>query len=221
MTIQRDNQAEEVRGSFAEMLADLRVAVPDDLIKTRQTTKIGDDADYVEWTIVQDILDRKAPRWSFKIVSTEVIEALKQVVVTVSITIDGVTREDMGIAQLSELSYGGPVYKAKQRGLKRAACAFGINRSMYQDADVQQILDNHEARQADERLQIEEERRQLETEIQGMKCMATSAGINYEQLIAGLATEYPEQNIQSLYDLTQMQRQRVKRILQKKSEKAS
>ena len=88
--------------------------------------------DYVEWHTVADILDENAPSWSHTVKDIRQIDDI--VMVTVAITIDGVTREGVGTgAAGTELG----IKKAEHDALKRAAVKFGIARELYKsESDV-------------------------------------------------------------------------------------
>jgi hypothetical protein len=82
--------------------------------------------DYVEWHTVADILDEAAPNWAHTVKDIRQIGDL--MIVTVAITIDGVTREGIGTG-LSQSEMG--IKKAEHDALKRAAVKFGIARELY------------------------------------------------------------------------------------------
>src|SRR5690606_35936164 len=82
--------------------------------------------DYVEWHTVADILDSTAPNWAHSIKDIRSIG--DHAVVTVAITIDGVTREGIGTGS-NRTEIG--IKKAEHDALKRAAVKFGIARDLY------------------------------------------------------------------------------------------
>jgi hypothetical protein len=79
-----------------------------------------DDAD---WKTMADILDMVAPSWSYSVRAIQMLGNM--IVVTVSITVDGVTREGIG-AGSGELEDA--LRRAEDEALKRAANKFGITR---------------------------------------------------------------------------------------------
>ncbi len=86
--------------------------------------------EYVEWHSVADILDEAAPNWTHAIKDIRAIGDI--VIVTVAITIDGVTREGVGTG--SARSETG-IKKAEHDALKRAAVKFGVARGLYKQRE--------------------------------------------------------------------------------------
>lgn len=82
--------------------------------------------DYVEWHTVADVLDNTAPNWGHTVKSIDKVGDV--VVITVAITIDGVTREGIGTGS-ARTETG--IKKAEHDALKRAAVKFGIARGLY------------------------------------------------------------------------------------------
>lgn len=124
---------------FLKKLELLRQQVDPRLIKQREGWKDDDGKshyiDYIEWHTVADILDEKAPNWSHTI--REIRQVGNFVVISVSITIDGVTREGIGTGLVdSEIG----IKKAEHEALKRAALKFGIARYLYK----KETRDNNE-----------------------------------------------------------------------------
>lgn len=122
-----------------ERLAKLRDEVPKELIKTR--TQGGKTIKYLDWTTVADILDHHSSTWSYSI--KEVKELAKMIVVTVALTVDGVTRENTGCEDLDIKGFGDPVSNAVAMAFKRAAALFGVGRDLYQTTDVMGILEKY------------------------------------------------------------------------------
>jgi len=116
--------------AFANLLRTLRQPIDPRLIKTREgwTDRQGNThwVEYIEWHTVADILDRVAPDWSHAV--RNITQVGDMVAVTVSITIDGVTREGIGTGS-AESETG--IKKAEHDALKRAAVKFGIARELY------------------------------------------------------------------------------------------
>jgi hypothetical protein len=117
--------------SFANILGILRQPIDPRLVKTREGWTEPDGRthviEYVEWHTVADILDRITPGWSHSVSSITQIGEL--VAVVASITIEGVTREGVGVGS-AENETG--IKKAEHDALKRAAVKFGIARGLYQ-----------------------------------------------------------------------------------------
>ena len=113
---------------FSSTLKELRKNVDPDLIRHREASRNGNvrTVDYVEWHTVADILDETAPNWAHTI--KDIREMGDFMVVTVAITIDGVTREGVGTGP-SRNEMG--IKKAEHDALKRAAVKFGIARELY------------------------------------------------------------------------------------------
>lgn len=82
--------------------------------------------DYVEWHVVADMLDEAVPEWQ------HTVKDIRQIgdfmVVTVAITIDGITREGIGTGGASSET---GIKKAEHDALKRAAVKFGVARELY------------------------------------------------------------------------------------------
>ena len=125
--------AEEQDGNvldFSSTLRELRKNVDPGLLRKREglRDRSGNPrtVDYVEWHTVADILDSTAPNWAHTIKDIRSIG--DHAVVTVAITIDGVTREGIGTgSNRSEIG----IKKAEHDALKRAAVKFGIARDLY------------------------------------------------------------------------------------------
>ena len=113
---------------FSSTLKELRKNVDPELIRHREASRDGNirTVDYVEWHTVADVLDRTAPNWAHSVKDIRSIGDFA--VVTVAITIDGVTREGIGTG--SARSETG-IKKAEHDALKRAAVKFGIARDLY------------------------------------------------------------------------------------------
>lgn len=115
---------------FSRTLRELRGSVDQGLVRQREsrTDRSGNThvVDYVEWHTVADILDTSAPNWTHSVKDIRTIGEL--IAVTVSITINGVTREGIGTGPArSETG----IKKAEHDALKRAAVKFGIARDLY------------------------------------------------------------------------------------------
>ena len=115
---------------FSTTLKQLRQQVQPDLVKQREVwrdrTGNVQMIDYIEWHTVADILDETAPSWSHSVKDIRTIGEIA--VVTVAITIDGVTREGIGTG-IASSEIG--IKKAEHDALKRAAVKFGIARDLY------------------------------------------------------------------------------------------
>ena len=115
---------------FSSTLRELRKNVDPSLLRRREGLRDHSGTpkavEYVEWHTVADILDRTAPNWEHTIKDIRSIG--DHAVVTVAITIDGVTREGIGTgSNRSEIG----IKKAEHDALKRAAVKFGIARDLY------------------------------------------------------------------------------------------
>lgn len=115
---------------FSSTLKELRKKVDPNLVRQREAWRDRSGnirmVDYVEWHTVADILDETAPNWAHSVKDIRPIGDF--VIVTVAITIDGVTREGIGTG--SARSETG-IKKAEHDALKRAAVKFGIARELY------------------------------------------------------------------------------------------
>jgi hypothetical protein len=115
---------------FTATLKELRKNVDPHLVRQREGWRDRNGnvqtVDYVEWHTVADILDETAPNWNHSI--KDIREMGEFMVVTVAITIDGITREGVGTGPTrSEMG----IKKAEHDALKRAAVKFGIARDLY------------------------------------------------------------------------------------------
>lgn len=122
--------------NFSSTLKELRKNVDPELVRHRETSRDRNGnvrtVDYVEWHTVADVLDRTAPNWGHAVKDIRSVGDF--IVVTVAITIDGVTREGIGTG--SARSETG-IKKAEHDALKRAAVKFGIARDLYKrDVDA-------------------------------------------------------------------------------------
>lgn len=115
---------------FRTTLKELRSNVEPEMVRHRDGFRGRNGntrtIEYIEWHTVADILDETAPNWSHTVKD---IKALGDfIVVTVAITINGVTREGIGTGSArSEMG----IKKAEHDALKRAAVKFGIARDLY------------------------------------------------------------------------------------------
>jgi hypothetical protein len=75
------------------------------------------------------MLDRICPTWQWFIRNIEIIK--DEVIVTGSLTIDGITRDGVGSEKLDTKSQAPPVKTAERDALKRAATWFGVARELY------------------------------------------------------------------------------------------
>jgi hypothetical protein len=117
--------------SFADILKQLGAPFPPEELKqrvgwTNRQTGQQNMVDYVEWHTVTDRLDKVCPTWESHIRRVEFLG--QTLVVTVALTIEGVTREGMGTgAAGSDMT----LKKAEHDALKRAAVKFGVARDLY------------------------------------------------------------------------------------------
>lgn len=115
---------------FTATLRELRKHIDPNLVRQREGWRDRNGnvrtVDYIEWHTVADILDETAPNWEH---SVKDIRTFGDVVaVTVSISINGITREGIGTGNVnSEMG----IKKAEHDALKRAAVKFGIARDLY------------------------------------------------------------------------------------------
>lgn len=115
---------------FTSTLKELRKNVDPNLVRHREAWRDKNGnvrlVEYVEWHTVADILDETAPNWVHAVKDIRAIGDF--MIVTVAITIDGVTREGIGTGSArSEMG----IKKAEHDALKRAAVKFGIARDLY------------------------------------------------------------------------------------------
>lgn len=118
--------------SFSTTLRELRENLEPAMLRQRTGWRSKDGSprtiEYVEWHTVADILDTTAPDWSHSIKDIRTIGEIA--IVTVAITIGGITREGIGTGSAkSEIG----IKKAEHDALKRAAVKFGIARDLYKN----------------------------------------------------------------------------------------
>src|SRR5215470_13969974 len=116
--------------NFSSTLRELRKHVDPELVRQREGRRDNSGnvhmVEYIEWHTVADILDEVAPNWTHTVKDIRAIGDI--MIVTVAITIDGVTREGVGTGRArSETG----IKKAEHDALKRAAVKFGIARDLY------------------------------------------------------------------------------------------
>ncbi len=118
--------------TLAEILADLRIDVPERLISEKDTGTYK--AKYLKHTVVRDLLDYLAPGWHSTL---RIFDASGTIYVTCALTIVGsdgtITREGIGNEkdQLSSKEYGDPSSNSHAQALRRAAMEFGLGRSFW------------------------------------------------------------------------------------------
>lgn len=120
---------------FSATLKDLRNNFDPELIRHRNAGKDRNGnaktVDYVAWHTVADILDKTSPNWGHSIKDVRSIGDFA--IVTVALTIDGITREGIGTGSVrSEIG----IKKAEHDALKRAAVKFGIARDLYKSEEA-------------------------------------------------------------------------------------
>lgn len=118
--------------SFSTTLRELRENLEPAMLRQRTGWHSKDGSprtiEYVEWHTVADILDSTAPDWSHSVKDIRTIGEIA--IVTVAITIGGITREGIGTGSAkSEIG----ITKAEHDALKRAAVKFGIARDLYKN----------------------------------------------------------------------------------------
>lgn len=120
---------------FSATLKDLKNNFDPELVRHRKAGKDRNGnaktVEYVAWHTVADILDKTAPNWEHSIKDVRSIGDFA--IVTVAITIDGITREGIGTGSArSEVG----IKKAEHDALKRAAVKFGIARDLYKSEEA-------------------------------------------------------------------------------------
>ena len=115
------------------ILRKLSRELPEELVKQRkQGTAM---LDYIEWSTAADILDDIVPEWQQYIKDVKIVG--DRVAVTVSITVDGITRENIGFEELDTSSYGDPFSNAFAMAFKRCAAMFGVGRHLYKGPEYE------------------------------------------------------------------------------------
>jgi hypothetical protein len=116
--------------TFESAMTALHRAVDPKLIKQREGWRDRNGnvtmVDYIEWHTAADMLDDADPTWQHTVKDIREIGDL--CVVTVAITIGGVSREGIGTGNVhNEMG----IKKAEHDALKRAAVKFGVGRELY------------------------------------------------------------------------------------------
>ena len=128
------NAASDNVYSFSTTLRELRENLEPAMLRQRTGWRSKDGSprtvEYVEWHTVADILDTTAPDWGHSVKDIRTIG--ETAIVTVAITIGGITREGIGTGSAkSEIG----IKKAEHDALKRAAVKFGIARDLYKNEE--------------------------------------------------------------------------------------
>lgn len=119
--------------NFNEILSKLRDAVKPEHIKKRGAANNTRAVEFIEWHTVAEILDEVVGDWSHTV--NDVVAFDHLAVVSVSLTINGVTRSAVGAGTAEN---GDGVKKAEHDALKRAAAKFGIGRGLLvAEADIE------------------------------------------------------------------------------------
>lgn len=109
----------------------LRERVPEKLLRSRQQGK--NNITYISWYDACELLDERAPGWSMEI--KQVGEIAGKVFVRVALTIDGVTRENIGSEDEDLKGYGDVFSNSVGMAIRRAAALFGPGRHLYDKSD--------------------------------------------------------------------------------------
>ena len=117
--------------NIKEIVRNLCERVPAHVIKTRKQG--GTSISYITWHDACDLLDERSPGWECRI-TAQGSEAGK-VFVRVALTIEGITRENIGYEEEEKSGYGDPFSNAFAMALKRAAALFGLGRHLYDKDD--------------------------------------------------------------------------------------
>jgi hypothetical protein len=122
----------------------LRERIPDELIRTRQQG--GANIRFIEWHSATELLDERAPGWECRI--TEVGHIAGKVFIKVALTIDGVTRENIGFEDEDASGYGDVFSNSFAMAVKRAAALFGLARHLYDKDEKRQYARGNQQRPA-------------------------------------------------------------------------
>ena len=105
----------------------LREEIPAEYLRQRQQG--GNTLSYISWYDACELLDERAPGWSMEV--REIGEIAKKIYVRVALTIEGVTRENVGCEDEELKGYGDVFSNATGMALRRAAALFGLGRHLY------------------------------------------------------------------------------------------
>lgn len=109
----------------------LRERIPDSLLRSRKQG--GNTLSYISWYDACNLLDERAPGWSMEI--KQVGEIAGKVYVRVALTIEGITRENIGCEDEELKGYGDVFSNSVGMALRRAAALFGLGRHLYDKTD--------------------------------------------------------------------------------------
>lgn len=116
--------------TLAQILANLAHPVPDRLHSEKSTGKFK--ATYTHHAVIRDLLDRRAPGWEWR-VSIQGVDGKLYVIGTLTVVgSDGrISRDGAGNEESDLDGYGDPSSNAEAKALRRAAMAFGLDRSLW------------------------------------------------------------------------------------------
>jgi len=107
----------------------------DDLVK-----KYDEGGVFVpQWRYIQRLNDEVGGGWAVRVTDVRVLDVTNrkegrpqnQLLVTVALTINGITRENFGTEDVDKLSWGGAATAAYSQAFKRACSMFGLGLDLY------------------------------------------------------------------------------------------
>lgn len=132
-----DNLPESTGAPLPEVLEALCAPIPKALIKSRKVNWGKGTVDYIQWTTVPKILNRVVGReaWEFRIKEVQVHG--KAVLTTGSLTILGITRENVGVCDIAGGNLDMAIKGSASDCIKRCAVLFGVAMELYEDDEVE------------------------------------------------------------------------------------
>lgn len=131
-----------------EKIKRMRERVPAEMISSRQQG--GANLDYISWHDAADLLDDRIGDWSVEI--REVGTLNGKIFVRLAITIDGVSRENIGFEdedkEGAKQKYGDVFSNAWSMAFRRCAATWGLARHLYSDKASSQPQKSFAAKQS-------------------------------------------------------------------------
>ena len=123
-------------GTMSDTLRRIGQPVPSGLV-SHKTLK-GSQISYIAWYDACDLMDERAPGWSYEVRDVLDIAGKVALVVRVSVPCDDGTlsRDATGNEDDTVKGYGDPLSNAESMALRRAFAKFGLGRELYQGDGV-------------------------------------------------------------------------------------
>jgi len=122
----------------------LNARFPSNVVEKKKVA--GRSLDFVPWHIYAAFLNWKLPgRWEKEVTDVKAlgpftvqdegghVREVAKLIVTVSVTVDGVVRQALGEADATKETWGGAMAEAESQAFRRACAAHGLGLYMYRD----------------------------------------------------------------------------------------